>query len=102
MAASASAAQLRFDSLLSSGLVFRSNDLVLLHLCILRVEEGRIDDCRKGHSKEKNREEEEEEHGSLLRVDRFTVAFFLPAEHRSATRRCRRMFQHASTFTDAA
>lgn len=91
MAASASADQLQFDSLLSSWLVISFNDFVLFHLCILREEEGRIGDCRggsrKGHSDEKNREEEEEEeeHGSLLRVDRFTVAFFLPAEHRSTT-----------------
>lgn len=92
MAASASADQLQFDSLLSSWLVISSNDFVLLHLCVFREEEGRIDDCRggsrKGQSDKKNREEEEEEeeeHGSLLHVDRFTVAFFLPAEHRSTT-----------------
>lgn len=92
MAASASAEQLQFDSLLSSWLVISSHDFVLLHLCILREEEGRIDDrrggSRKDHSDENNREqeeEEEEEHGPLLRLDRFTVAFFLPAEHRSTT-----------------
>lgn len=91
MAASASAHQLQFDSLLSSWLDISTNDFVLLHLCTLREEEGRIDDyrggSRKDHSDEKNREEEEEEeeHGPLLRVDRFTVAFFLPAEHRSTT-----------------